>query len=94
VSDPIQKTCPSCHGNKSSGFVFVRGEPRHPICALCRGSGVVFETVARWYIDGQEARNARVERGESLASDAARLGITPKAMNAMEHGRCDPSPIL
>lgn len=62
-------------------------------CPRCSGSGRVPATQARWSALGAAHRKARVGRGESLMQAAARLGMRPAELSAMEQGRIDPAQI-
>ena len=44
-----------------------------------------------WLRQGTAMRRARIARGESLADAARRLGVPPRLLGDIEHGRADPA---
>jgi hypothetical protein len=46
-------------------------------------------TSPHWLRQGAEMRLARIARQESLADAARRLGVPPRLLGDMEHGRAD-----
>lgn len=49
---------------------------------------------ADWLAKGTALRKARVARGESLADAARRMGLTPRLLGDIEHGRVNPMAML
>lgn len=47
-----------------------------------------------WVETGEKLRRQRVERQESQAAAARRMGITQRLLNDIEHGRANPMGIL
>ena len=48
-------------------------------------------TAPDWLRQGREMRLARVARMESLRDAARRLGVEPRLLGDIEHGRADPA---
>lgn len=85
--------CPHCKG-KGGADAFVNRGPdirTHSVkwieCLTCGGAGTVSGEVADRVARGEALRKARVARGESLLEASQRLGISPAALSAVEHGR-------
>lgn len=81
--------CPQCNGEKESmGFV-CRGDgcDVKPLgCILCRGQGKVdYGKYSRW-LEGQNLVADRKARGETLRSEAERLGISMTKLSKRERG--------
>ena len=56
-------------------------------CFECGGSGEMSEERLADYAYGQEFREARLNRGETLRECAKRLGVSASDLSAMEQGR-------
>lgn len=88
--------CPHCDGfGANAAFIrHANGEGSYDPalrCDLCSGTGTVSRQTINWLSVGRTHRDARVGRGESVMECARRLGLTPAALSAMEHGRADPA---
>lgn len=47
-----------------------------------------------WMKRGKSMRDNRVALAESLNAAAARMGVTPRLLNDVEHGKVDPLALL
>jgi len=56
-------------------------------CQFCKGQGQVSADAGERWNKGRALREARVRQGRSLFEEATALGITPEALNEIEHGR-------
>lgn len=84
--------CQRCDGKGTIGPVHInRGDEPHTwemmTCRACAGSGVWTEAQAIAARNGNELRQRRIERGESLRDAAARLGISAVELSSIEQGR-------
>lgn len=79
-------TCPRCDGEKMVATPHGLVE-----CPMCDGDGVIPEEYAQRLADGGLFYNERVSRSISLREEAAELGIDPKSLGNLEHGRHAPS---
>lgn len=82
--------CPACAGEGFFGG-FVAGWEVPLQCGQCQGSGQIPEAQADWFPRGRSHAMERVARDESQMECARRLGVTPREVNDMEHGRTDPA---
>ncbi len=84
-------TCPDCNGNRRTLAHVHRGDRPHTWemldCATCGGEGLVSREHLERIREGESRREGRKSRGLSLREEAARLGITPVALAAIENGR-------
>lgn len=94
-SDHIQ--CPECEGAGKS-FGFFNGGPDlskhgagHLKCLRCSGTGQVPSAMLEWIVEGKAIRLERAARGETLYSEALRLGISTATLSSIEQGKIDPS---
>lgn len=92
-----RQTCPRCDGKRGAHCFINRGEDirTHSVewrdCSTCGGTGTIDRRRAALIEQGQEMRNARVARRESLMEASRRMGISPSELSAIERGRQDPS---
>jgi hypothetical protein len=63
-------------------------------CQRCQGAGEIDHNIEARIKIGGVHRTWRVAKHEGLAACAERLGIDPRDLNDMEHGRKDPAPLL
>jgi hypothetical protein len=89
--------CPDCRNN---GYLvaFVDG-PNHSgvstiTCSRCKGTGLIDPAAEKWVRIGSTHRTWRVAQHESLGECAVRLGITPRELTDMEHGRECPERLI
>lgn len=92
---PDLPECPDCGGKGTRGL-FTDGPKggryiEAAACLFCGGKGRVDPRRVEWRRIGRGHLSARVQRRESVRDCAARLGITPAELSAMEHGRADPA---
>jgi len=85
--------CPGCKGNKQACHQ-IAGTPVAGIfcwyrCNRCAGTGVVTPELDAAWLQGQEARDHRIRRKESIRDAARRLGITVAELCDFENGRAD-----
>jgi hypothetical protein len=90
-ADPDKRALPA--GFRRCGACFGRARSRFIAsgvgCPLCRGTGM--ETRPdEWIVAGEDMQSARLRAGVPLADEAARLGIPPSVLIAMEAGLVDP----
>ena len=76
---------PACIDTVLGGFWRKSAE-----CSTCGGEGVISDLIARWIERGGKMRVERIRAKVSLRQRAAELGVTPRVLNDMEHGRQDP----
>ena len=88
--------CPECKG-KGQSFGFVNGGldlSKHYSgylkCFRCNGTGQVPAAMLGWIAEGKALQRARAARGETLYSEAMRLGIPTSTLSSIEQGRIDP----
>lgn len=87
--------CPSCGGD---GQTFAHINHRDPklhgfrwvACFTCDGAGYFTASQAASYEAGRKLRDDRITRGESLISEARRLGISPSELSKRERGKAAP----
>lgn len=89
--------CPECEGAGKS-FGFFNGGPdlsKHHSgylkCFRCNGTGQVPAAMLGWIAEGKAMRLERAARGETLYSEAMRLGIPTSTLSSIEQGKIDPS---
>lgn len=89
--------CPGCKGEKKV-FGFINGgldisahSSGYMKCFRCHGAGQVPAAMLGWIEAGKAVKNERVRRGETLYSEARRLGISSAALSSIEQGKVDPS---
>lgn len=85
--------CPGCKG-KGTVFGHMNTGPnssKHQWgdmqCMTCRGSREITQNHADWIEAGQKLYRQRLNSGETLGDAAARQGMTPAQLSAIEHGR-------
>ena len=85
--------CPGCNG-KRTVFGHMNTGPdssKHKwgdmLCMTCRGSGEITQDHADRIEAGQKLYRKRLNSGETLGEAAARQGMTPAQLSAIEHGR-------
>lgn len=94
--------CEKCNGTGSAGVVhnnygynddkcrcdgaWIAGR-----CHYCHGTGQVSDDTPAWIAAGKKMKADRLQRGETLYSEAKRLRVTPAQLSAMETGRADPN---
>jgi len=86
--------CPFCSG-RGTVFAFVDGIrdgrrcgwQQNIKCSICEGTGRVTPARAAAIQEGERRRQDRINRRLSGREEAARLGIDPIHLNALEHGR-------
>lgn len=84
-----------CHGRANVPAFSLRSDggssydPLHP-CSTCTGLGKLTPERMAWWKRGNAHRLGRLERMESLAECARRLGITPSELSQIERGAMDP----
>jgi hypothetical protein len=86
--------CPECKGvGDRGGFAIDSNGSFYSrvSCSLCRGGGAVAPHRVKWWTVGRAHYRARVAKMEGIRECAARLGVTPQQLSAMEHGRADPA---
>ena len=89
MSERVQ--CSTCAGTgvlrglikPSSGACF-NGAIR---CPSCEGSGQLGPAQVQQIAEGERRRLSRIARGVGLREEALRLGISPRALSDLEHGR-------
>jgi len=90
--------CPDCHGTGQQDIYFLRKsdgtcDPHRRItCQRCRGTGQITQRDREWIEAGQAMRKERLSRGMTLRREAARRGLKPSTLSAMEQGRIFPVP--
>jgi hypothetical protein len=92
-----KQICPDCSGNGFNSALVDGPNNRgltHIKCSACDGSGEVEDLDPGWVLIGTTHRTWRVAQHEGLAACGERLGIDPRNLNDMEHGRADPSVLL
>lgn len=85
--------CPDCEqgqvfahvnrGAHGSGFQMID-------CLRCKGTAQVPAEMIRWIVEGRVLKADRISRDMTLSAEAARRGMTPAQLSAMEHGRTEP----
>lgn len=97
IMDHLGKTthleCPACKGAKEV-FAFINTGDDHRKHrqdmvprGTCGGVGKITTLRAYWIDKGQQMREERMARGETLKSAAERLAMTPAQLSAIEGGR-------
>lgn len=85
--------CPTCKGEKRSLAHLNTGldssKHRWEVidCMTCQGTGQITPEHAKRIEEGKALRAKRLKSGELLYEAAARMGITPAQLSAMEQGR-------
>lgn len=85
-------SCPHCKGRGGGPCFINRGEDyrthsiEHRACRTCNGFGEVTAEHAERIAEGRALRDGRLSRGVSLMDEAARLGISPARLSAIERG--------
>lgn len=89
--------CPECKGEGRS-FGFVNGgldlskhHSGYLKCFRCQGTGQVPAVMLEWIETGKAMRLERAARGETLYSEAMRLGIPTSTLSSIEQGKIDPT---
>ena len=94
MTDNSRATCPECRGlGKYSALVRTAREgckPQVMQCWRCQGTGEIPAETASWTAAGEALRQSRLDRRLSVREEARRLGISPKELSEMEHGRIAP----
>ena len=95
MTDTIQ--CPDCRGSGAvTGLacgpnVSTWGEWR---CSRCKGTGVISVRMALWFRMGKALSADRIREHCGGRERARMLGLTPRQLNAVEHGKVDPTEAL
>ena len=95
MPDLIQ--CPDCQGAGSvTGIVcgLNFGGVRTLPCFRCRGERSILAEQLEWISMGKAIRTDRIRENCGGRERARMLGITPLALNAVEHGKVDPREVL
>ena len=83
--------CPTCKGKGEMFAHMNRGELEHQWanvkCFTCGGIGSITQEHADRIEAGQKLYRQRLNSGETLGQAAARQGMTPAQLSAIEHGR-------
>ena len=86
--------CPHCSDGKIGGIACGGPGGCRPIlveCGTCNGRGEVPDIMGDWIERGRIVRARRMDRGETLRSCAARLGVGAALLSDIEMGRVDPN---
>lgn len=85
--------CPECSGN-GSHFAYINtgaDSSTHRagdvVCLRCKGSREVPDEMELWISDGKRVRALMLERGLTMMSVAAGLGVTPAEISSVLAGR-------
>lgn len=84
--------CPSCGGRKQvARFIDCTDKRQSGMsvsnCFTCRGTGEITDDHAARIEFGKVLRSDRIANGIGIRQEAARLGMTPQALSAIENGR-------
>jgi DNA-binding XRE family transcriptional regulator len=94
---PMQNSaCPECLGVGRRRVYPAKGPRTGELktCTLCEGKGEISTQHKRWLEQGKAARDRRIAAGLSQKDVAARIGVTARRVNDMEHARDNPAPLL
>lgn len=89
-------TCPDCNGEREVDVHFLLMADgscvphRRVKCSRCQGTGEVSGEMVGWIKRGRALRDDRLSRGLTLRAEAARRGLAPSELSAMEMGRVEP----
>ena len=94
--------CPDCHGSGAvTGFFCgfndagdINGGVRTLPCFRCKGERGIPAEWGDWIRQGEAIRTDRIRERCSGRERAKMLGITPRQLNAVEHGKVDPAEVL
>lgn len=82
--------CPRCSGAKAFDGIACGANGCRMIvsaCDFCKGAGAVSTARAQAWERGRLMREERVKQRLTLHEKAELLGMSPEALNALEHGR-------
>jgi hypothetical protein len=102
MSDTIDTiTCPKCQGagldfgwgDKFTSDATMQGGPAVIPCPQCKGAKTVPAEMIGWIVKGEQLREARIARRETLRDAALRLGIPAVVLSEAERGVIDPDTV-
>lgn len=89
----MKMQCPGCKGkgvvfgHMNTGPDSSKHQWGNMQCMTCRGSGKITQDHAARIEAGHKLYRQRLNSGETLGEAAARQGMTPSQLSAIEHGR-------
>lgn len=100
-TDSATMVCPKCQGAGLAfgwGFKFVddahmQDRPAVIPCQQCQGAKVVPVEMLGWIVKGEQLRETRIARRETLRDAALRLGIPATTLSQAERGVIDPDTV-